>query len=241
MVMLDPVHLCHWLQAQGFDAQEDLALHTRPDLFARTFERAEGEDAISLVAQVTATPSGLEIGFLPYFEPAQWPQLRPRLAALVTALFEHHGVDSPPLGCLAPLWHQVQDAQVQHAGTTFAVQVPESEPDQVQDEAGEPDFVTLTVTIGRPLAPGEWERWCTSGSLHALLTQALGTERDLIAQCRRLLHTHRHLLADDELRVLFTQGATAILTSSRGLSLHFSPDGPSLSIVHADGHVETLT
>lgn len=240
MVMSDPFHLGSWLQAQDFHPREDLVLHTRADLFTCTFERDEGEGAISLVAQVTAAPGWFEIGFSPYLVPARWPQVRARLAALITALFEHHGATAAPLECLASAWTEVRDAQVQHAGTTVAMQVPEAEPDQAQEESGEPDFVTLTVTIGRPLAPGEWERWCTSGPLHALRAQVLGTEQGLIAQCRQLLRTHQHPLADDELHVLFTQDATCILTSVRGPSLHLSQDGPSLSIVHADGRVETL-
>lgn len=239
--MSDPVHLGRWLLAQGFVQREDLVLHTGADLFARTFERDEGEDAISLVAQVIATPGSLGISLSPYFVPSQWSQIRARLAALIAALFEHRGVAAPPLEGLAQAWSQVQETQLRHAGVTLALEVAEAEPDQVGQEGGEHDFVTLTVRLGRRLAQGEWEHWCSDGPLHDLQARAISAERDLIDQCRRLLRAHRHPLADEELRVLFTQDATCVLTSPRGLSLHLSPDEPSLSIVHADGHMETLS
>jgi len=238
--MPDPVRLAQWLQAQGFAPTEGPVLHSGAGFFSRTFERDEGEDAIPWVAQLIATPSQLEISFLPYCGLAQWPQARDRLAALVTALFEHHGLAAPPLECLAPAWPQLRDVQLVHAGISLALEVPEAEPDQGPDDWEGLDFLTLTVRLSRPLAGGEWARWHAGGPLQAQQAQALSAEQDMIAQCRRLLRAHQHPLADSELRVLITQDATCILKNAQGLSLHLSLDEPSLSIVHADGRVETL-
>ena len=239
-VLSEPVHLGQWLQTQGFKLSEGPTLNTGVKLFNQTFEVPEDQDAISWVAQVTATFEWIEISFWPYFEPDRWPQIRVRLIQLIANLFGQHGVSAPLLSCLELEWPQIQDTQFLHAGTQMAVEVPEAEADQDPEESGEVDFATLTVKFGRALAEGEWANWCNAGPMHLLMAQALASEQSLIAQCREFLRAHQHSLAEDELKVLFNQGSTCVLTSTRGFSMHLAQDPPSVSIVHADGRVEVL-